>query len=121
MTLNGFGKSAAWSAAIFTVLALGGCKDSGLPGKNRPLNEAMQSEWRYPAYEQVAGADSVMSLAGHRWQITGEKQTIPSRLLAPVATVNGAEIFSLKSDVAPYDRLYSATTDGKYSVIANID
>ncbi len=118
---NQLHSGARWAVVAIAGLALGACKDSGLPGKNLPLNEGMQAEWRYAAYEKTPAAAKVMTLEGHRWQITGAQETVPTRMLRSVATVNGAEVFSLKWDEAPYDRLYTAGENGRYSVIANID
>jgi hypothetical protein len=111
------GRTSRWCILAGTALSLAACKDSGLPGKNRPLAEAMQSEWRYPAYENTPAASKVLSLAGQSFQMTGAKEHIPERMLKSVASTDGASVYSLKSDEAPYDRLFKAEADGGYSVI----
>ena len=98
-------------------ILLGACKDSGLPDKNKPLAEAMEAEWRYPAYEKTPGAGRVLSLEGQSFQMSGSTENVPEKMLKTVATVDGAPVYSLKSDEAPYDRLFTASAEGGYSVV----
>lgn len=119
------GKRRSGSALLVAIggatLLLGACKDSGLPGKNTPLAAQENSEWRYPVYEKTPAEKKVMELAGHTWQITGATEAVPANLLHAVGTVNGTQLFSLKWDEAPYDHLYAAPVNGRYSVVSNIN
>jgi hypothetical protein len=101
------------------TLLVGGCKDSGLPGKNTEHEQAQVAEWRYPVYEALPAGVRVIPFDGHVWQMTGQTQHMPVALLHSVASVNGADLFALKSDSAPYDRLYSGSA-GNYSVVARL-
>src|SRR5688572_15608087 len=80
------------------AFALGACKDSGLPNQNIEAAEAVNREFRYPAYETTPAAAKVIPFDNHVWQVTGEKQAMPANMLRSVATVNGADLFALKSD-----------------------
>lgn len=106
---------------VFGSVFSAACTEGGLPGKNRPYAEAAHSEWRYPPYEKSPTASKLMQVGGHTWQVTGATQEIPAHLLQPVADVNGQQIFSLKSDGEPYNVLYTAGVNGRYSVVSNIN
>ncbi len=112
-----FGTPARWTVLAVAGLLMGACKDSGLPGKNVPLAQAEQAEWRYAAYEKTAAASKVLSLGDQSFQFTGATEHVPERMLKSVATVEGAAMYSLKSDEAPYDRLFTAAQGGGYSVV----
>ena len=58
---------------------LGGCRDSGLPGKNLPLQEARHREFRYPSYQRTPESVPVAAV-GYHWIPGPPPETIPERL-----------------------------------------
>lgn len=115
------GKVALFSLVGAAALLSSACNEGGLPNKNRPFEEAAHKEWRYLPYEKSPEFSKPMQVAGHTWQMSGATEVIPANMLQPVADVNGKQIFSLKSDAAPYNVLYAAGADGRYSVVSQID
>jgi hypothetical protein len=107
-------------ALLGTVAILGACNERGLPGKNKPLADAANMTYGYPAYETMPASAKVITFDNHEWQVTGETHHVPANLLRSVTSVDGAELFALNSDAAPYGKLYSANPSGSYSVVARI-
>ncbi|MGH7505536.1 MAG: hypothetical protein ACRELX_07780 [Longimicrobiales bacterium] len=110
-----------WSA-LLSLAALAGCLDVGLAGRNTPETEAANSEWRYRVYDigQPANAVTEITLgtaaaaeagAGAQeplhWLSSAETVEIPQELLRPIGAADGATVFALVWDEAPYDRLYT--------------
>lgn len=107
--------------ALSAALVLAGCKDSGLPGKNLPHEEAKHVAFRYPVYENSAASADLIEVAGRKWQVTHEMLRVPSSMLVPVEATGDVSVFALETDGAPYDRLYTTGTNGHYSVVAQAD
>jgi hypothetical protein len=103
------------------VLFSTACNEWGLPNKNRPFADAAQKEFRYPVYETSPASSKLLQVAGHTWQVSGATEAIPANMLTPVADVNGQQVFSLKSDTEPYNVLYTAGENGRYSIVSNIN
>ena len=114
-------RSHAVMCIAVAALVSSACNEKGLPGKNRPLAEVQNVEWRYPVYEATPAGSKVVELGGRTWQITGASETVPASMLQSVSTVGGQQIYALKSDNAPYDRLYTPAVGGKYTLLANIN
>ena len=119
----------ATSAAILT---LAGCKDSGLPDRNLPFEEA---EHRAPdALVQAVhpdtrpGADAAdphgaMSMATRPITVgeqtfvaAGTPITMDAAGLSQVGSVGGMSFMAAPGDDAPYDRLYMAHGDQGFVV-----
>ncbi len=107
-------------ALIGTVAVLGACSERGLPGKNRPLAAAANATYGYPNYEATPAAAKVITFDNRVWQVTGETRNVPRHLVRSVTSVDGAELFALNSDAAPYGTLYSPSPTGAMSVVARI-
>ena len=108
-------------AALGSIILMGACKDSGLPGKNLPHAQAQVSEWRYPVYQAIAESETLYQVDGRRWQLTGAMETVPRDMLQQVGEGGGLTLHALKWDKAPFDRLYTARPDGKLAVVVPID
>ncbi|MGH7553813.1 MAG: hypothetical protein ACREMQ_12375 [Longimicrobiales bacterium] len=112
-----------WFATLtLALLFLGGCKDSGLPDRNLPLEEAMNRQWRYPVYEAATPTTDpdarVFTVDGRSWMTTGERQEIPQALLKPAGNAEGIQLFALVWDEGPFTRLYILGQDGQYRPLA---
>jgi hypothetical protein len=105
--------------AATLVLVLAGCRDSGLPGENLPLEEARTKPFRYSTYDAHADLPSA-EVDGRTWRAAGPAEPIPAVLLAPVEAGAGKEMFALTTDPAPYTRLYLKTGD-MYTPYAMVD
>jgi hypothetical protein len=117
------GHRRAGATALLTVILATGCVDSGLPGKNLPLEEARHREWRYPLYQaavQPSGLPdlihfdgSTWALQSHGWPEMGIATTLtrdPSML--EVVSGGSAAFQALRWDEAPYDRLFLRAPSG---------
>jgi hypothetical protein len=91
--------------AVACAVALTACRDSGLPDRNLPLRDAMHREHRYPAYQPTAD-NAPVAAAGRHWIGSLPVETIPQRMLVPVAGGEGAQLYALRDQQAPYSRLY---------------
>jgi hypothetical protein len=98
--------------AALVVLGLGACRDSGLPDRNLPLDEARFREFRYPAYQPLAQSAPVAA-AGRVWIGAASVETVPQRLLTPVATVEGVVLYGLRNQVNP-GRLYAPVGEDRW-------
>jgi hypothetical protein len=103
------------------ALVTSACNEKGLPGKNRPFAEAANREWRYPLYEAIPAQSKIYQLADRTWQISGATQWIPMNMLQSVSSFDGAAVYALKSDAAPYDQLYMAGENGRVTVVNSIN
>ena len=88
------------------VLGLGACRDSGLPGKNLPLQEARMKEFRYPAYQATADQTPV-GVAGRHYIGSLPIENIPDRLMVQIADAEGGMFYTMRGRTAPYSRLYA--------------
>ncbi len=102
-----YGVKLAWVAALVVVAA--GCRDSGLPDRNLPLEEAEQRALLYPVYEPAAA--TALQYDGSDWVVAGRPLQIPASLLVPVSA-EGGEAWALATDAPPRDRLYVRAADG---------
>ena len=108
-------------AVLGSVILMGACRDSGLPGKNLPHAQAQAAEWRYPVYQAIEESETLYQVDGRRWQRTGGMESIPQDMLQQVGEGAGVTLHALKWDKAPFDRLYTARLDGKLAVVVPID
>ena len=113
-------------ATSTAILALAGCKDSGLPDRNLPLEEAEHRapdalvQAVHPETRPDDGADAhgAMSMAtrpitvGEQTFIaSGTPVTMDAAGLSQVGSVGGMSFMAAPGDEAPYDRLYMAHGD----------
>lgn len=114
LMLTGAGALVLWTGT--------GCKDSGLPGRNTPVDEAMRQAGGYAVYDAAEpGRDpwaAAFVMGGARWQTTGPPETVPQRLLRPVASTSGIQLYALAWDEPPYSRLYAAGPEGELRLLA---
>lgn len=98
----------AWLATVVVVGAFGltACRDSGLPDRNLPLDQARHREYGYPAYEPAANTVPV-AVAGRHWIRSLPVETIPARLLVSVSDADGTPVYALRGARPPYSRLYT--------------
>lgn len=111
----GMAREAMGGLALAALVAVSGCKDSGLPGRNTPLAEAEQMAWSYPAYE--TGTTHAVRVGEDEWMVAGPALRIPARLLVPVGHDGDREVFALATDPEPYSRLYLMEA-GRYTPLA---
>lgn len=110
--------------ALLVLLGTTGCVDSGLPGKNLPLEQARHRAWSYPLYEVAAQQSEVpalISLDDRTWALSaivppelGTESTLardPS-LLRTVSSAGGASLQALTWDDSPFDLLFARTSAG---------
>jgi hypothetical protein len=120
-TLPGLLRAGACALVLWTGA---GCRDSGLPGRNTPVAEAMRQAGSYPVYEAAEpGLDpsaGAFVMGGARWQTTGPPETVPQRLLRPVASTSGIQLYALSWDEPPYSRLYAAGPEGLLRLLARV-
>jgi len=115
----GAGGTAAMAGATALLLALTACRDSGLPGKNLPLEEARTKPFRYSVYDATADLPAA-EVDGRTWRAAGPAESIPASLLTPVEAGAGHEMFALTTDPPPRARLYMKTGD-LYTPYAAVD
>jgi hypothetical protein len=92
---------------------LAGCRDSGLPGKNLPLQQARHREFRYPAYQR-SPENVPVAAVGYHWIPGPPPETIPERLLTPVGAAGGQTLYAPRGQQAPHSRLYARASDGRW-------
>ncbi|MEX0892280.1 MAG: hypothetical protein WEB88_08925 [Gemmatimonadota bacterium] len=104
-------------ATAVAVLALAGCKDSGLPGMNLPLQVAEHKPTPYPLYAYPQGQLQLdaAEVAGRDWLLVRVEERIPDAMLVAVGGVNGAQHYVLAWDMEPYDRVYEQVAPGRYT------
>lgn len=98
------------TALLAGLIAAVGCVDSGLPGKNLPLEEARVKPPVYETYDS-GHPMAPIHFGDHDWMAAGHAVNIADRLLAPVAGA-GDNVFVLATDNEPYSRLYVRTDHG---------
>jgi hypothetical protein len=96
---------------MLVLVALTGCRDSGLPDRNLPLQEAEQRQWRYPLYASGVTSSTIRH-DGADWAIAGAPVVAPARMFAAVGGEGGRTVHALTNDSPPYDRLYLQTDTG---------
>jgi hypothetical protein len=92
--------------ALACVAALTACRDSGLPDKNLPLQEARHRQFSYPAYQPLAN-NAPVAAAGRHWLRSAAVETIPVAKLVPVASADGIQLYAVRGARTPYSRLYA--------------
>jgi hypothetical protein len=108
-----------WAGLMAACVALAGCVDSGLPGKNLPLEEAHAKPFRYSTYD--ASADlPVAHMDGRAWRPAGPPEFVPASMLQPAMASGVSAAFTLRTDAAPIDRLYVPSGD-RYVPYALVD
>lgn len=106
------------ATVIVAVAGLSACKDSGLPDRNTPIDQAMNAESRYPLYDAADPRTDPAAVAfefdGQRWSASGAAVSVPPRLLRTVGSTAQGQLHALVWDERPYTRLYIATADGSW-------
>ncbi|HSJ14095.1 MAG TPA: hypothetical protein VK939_06760 [Longimicrobiales bacterium] len=111
-----------WVVLLAGSGALAGCRDSGLPDRNLPREQAEQRTYGYPAYQAVGAAlAEVWELNGRRWQLSAQVETIAQSGLRSVANANGTAMYALRWDREPFDRLYTPVGENRWRVVTPID
>jgi hypothetical protein len=100
--------------ALVTVIGLPACRDSGLPDRNLPLQEARHRQYSYPAYQPLANNVPVAA-AGRHWIRSAAVEQIPANKLVPVATVDGMQLYAVRGTAAPYSRLYAPVGQDRWA------
>jgi hypothetical protein len=101
------------SVAVLGVAGVAGCKDSGLPDRNLPVQEARQRTFGYPTYQPTAQNEPVAA-AGRHWIGTLPVESVPDGLLEPIANVDGRVLYAMRGARPPYSRLYSPVGEGRW-------
>jgi len=96
--------------ALLAGLIAAGCVDSGLPGKNMPLEEARVKPPVYQTYDS-GHAMAPIHFGDHDWMVAGAPLSIADGLLTPIEGA-GDNLFALATDTEPYSRLYVRTDHG---------
>jgi hypothetical protein len=99
------GGAARAALVTMALVGLSACKDSGLPDRNLPIQEARQREYGYPVYERAPDATAVAA-AGRNWIRSAAVESIPAGLLVPVEGAD-VQLYAVRGATAPYDRLYA--------------
>jgi hypothetical protein len=107
------------AGAGIVAVALSGCVDSGLPGKNLPLEQARTKPFRYSVYDAASDLPAA-EVAGRTWRPAGPPEPVPASLLVPVESMGAHDVFSLSTDPAPHSRLY-VRTGTLYTPYARVD
>lgn len=117
--------SRGWRMGAVALLAVlsSGCVDSGLPGKNLPLDVARFREWSYPLYQeavQPSGLPDLVSFDQGTWALqaapfaeAGLESALQRnpQLLRPVSG-GEAQFLALSWDQPPFDRLFLRAPSG---------
>ncbi len=110
------------AVALLTVIS-SACVDSGLPGKNLPLEVARFREWSYPPYQpavQPSGLPDLVSFDGGTWALQ-DAPHVESGLVSALQRdptlmrpVSGGtpQFLALTWDEAPFDRLFLQAPSG---------
>jgi hypothetical protein len=103
-------------AAAIAVLAAAGCKDSGLPDRNLPLEEARHRQWSYPLYDMVVapGLPLLVNVDETMWALQAAPAfyslgapSVPEHMLRAATAGGPVALRALSWDDAPFDRLYA--------------
>jgi hypothetical protein len=113
------------ACALAAGVLLGGCRDSGLPGRNTPVEEAMTGTSPYPLYEaadpRMPGGPAIFTVGEQRWLSQSGSVAVPRRLLRPVGATGGYQIHALTWDDAPYGMLFATAPNGTVRPLARIN
>ena len=126
-------------ATTAAIVGLAGCKDSGLPDRNLPFDEAahrapdslvmaVHPETRPGAEAHAAGgmpqdeahagetsmATRPIAIGDQTFVASGQPSSMDAGGLSQVGNVGGMGFFAATGDEAPYDRLYMAHGDAGY-------
>jgi hypothetical protein len=101
---------------LTVVLVFAGCKDSGLPGMNLPLEEARTRPFRYSTYDAAANVPPVR-IQDRTWMVAGPPIAIQESLLRRIGADGAREVYALTTDNEPFDRLY-VRVDSRYAPLA---
>ncbi|HSJ24607.1 MAG TPA: hypothetical protein VK929_08070 [Longimicrobiales bacterium] len=106
--------------ALASVAVLTGCRDSGLPDRNLPLEEARHRQFSYPAYQPVAD-NAPVAAAGRHWLRSSAVETIPSAMLEPVQATGGTQLYAVRGSRAPYARLYAPVGPDRWAPMLRLN
>jgi hypothetical protein len=106
--MKGMGGAVRIGAAMLVAAAFTACRDSGLPDRNLPLEEARTRPFRYSTYD-AAGDLPAVTVGERQWLAAGAPMHIPDRLLTPLA---GGSVYALATDAEPYTRLFVRSPSG---------
>ena len=95
---------------VLVAIAAAACVDSGLPGKNLPIDEARNRLPAYNTYDASLDIEPV-HFEGRDWMAAGPASPIAMNLLEAVV-MGEREVYVLATDEAPYGRLYLRTANG---------
>jgi hypothetical protein len=99
---------------VLLGVALTACKDSGLPDRNVPLQEARHRQYSYPTYQPLAN-NAPVAAAGRHWVRSAAVEEIPAGVLVPVASVDGTQLYAVRGAQAPYSRLYAPVGTNRWA------
>lgn len=116
--------------ATVAIVGLGACKDSGLPDRNLPIDEAqhrapdalveaVHAESR-PAADAAHGAGVMtdgtrpITIGDQIFAASGRPMPMDAAGLTQVGSVGGMGFFAGRDDTAPYDQLYMAHGESGY-------
>lgn len=119
---RGIAAPARLLALLFLAGSLAACRDVGLEG-NIPLEQAVQKENRYPLYEPAATGAPITSPVAHdgrNWLGGSATIPVPGRLMQPVATVGGVELFTPVWSSPPHARYYARAEQDRWHVLAPV-
>lgn len=109
---------------VLAATSLTACRDSGLPHRNTPVEEAASKEWRYPLYESAGTAQSgslgLYTIGERRYLPSAALERIPTIAVRPIGIANGQQIVALAWDDEPFDRLYLAASDGRFHPLLRV-
>jgi hypothetical protein len=100
--------------ALAAVVGLTACRDSGLPDRNLPFQEARNRQFAYPAYQPLAN-NAPVAAAGRHWIRSAAVEQIPAGKLVPVATADGVQLYAVRGARAPYSRLYAPVGQDRWA------
>ncbi|HSJ06167.1 MAG TPA: hypothetical protein VK936_05655 [Longimicrobiales bacterium] len=106
--------------AVTAVVGLAGCKDSGLPDRNLPIDQARHREFGYPAYQPTADNPPVAH-AGRHWIRSLPLESIPAGLLEPVGGADGLQLYALRGSRPPYTRLYTPIGEDRWAPLLRLN
>jgi hypothetical protein len=101
---------------ITLVMAFAACRDSGLPGKNLPLEEARTRVFPYSVYDAAENVAPVR-FQDRTWMVAGPPVSMDARLLRALEGEGERAVFALATDSEPYTRLY-VRVDTRYAPMA---
>lgn len=114
------GTGRLWVAVLAATVGLAACKDSGLPDRNLPIDDARHREFRYPAYQPTADNQPVAH-AGRHWIRSLPVESIPSSLLEPVGGEGGMQLYAVRGSRPPYSRLYTPVGEDRWAPLLRLN